>query len=257
MNVTNLVFYSGGLSSAVSALWIRENLPGKLHLLFTDTLSEDQDLYRFLDESIDVIKPDGVTHLTQGMNVWDMFFRERFLGNSRIDPCSKYLKRVPARQWILERYKPENTVLHFGIHWSEEERLVNIKDNWQPFTVRSVLCEIDGLFIDAKDIRKYWETKTDVKVPRLYDMGFAHNNCGGFCIKAGQKHFKNLLDQMPERYNYHAHKEQQIRHYLEKDITILRKQVDGVKHKVTLKEFAQNKGETNETECNSCRCFAI
>ncbi|MEH2030208.1 MAG: hypothetical protein V7K67_11130 [Nostoc sp.] len=249
----NIVFFSGGVSSALTALWIRNNLPGKLHLLFTDTLTEDEDLYRFLDESIDAIAPDGVTHITSGMNVWDVFNKERFLGNSRIDPCSKVLKREPARKWINARYSPEETTLFFGIHWSEEERLSAIKTNWNPYKVRSVMCEPDSFFIDASAIKTTWYEQTGVKIPRLYDMGFTHNNCGGFCIKAGKYHFKKLLQTMPERYDYHANKEEQIRHRLG-DVTILREQRDKTKYRLTMKEFA-SRSEVKELECHSCRCF--
>jgi len=50
--------------------------------------------------------------------------------------------------------------------------------------------------------------KIGIEPPRLYKMGFLHNNCGGFCIKAGQAHFAHLLKTMPDRYKFHEEKEQ-------------------------------------------------
>ncbi len=58
--------------------------------------------------------------------------------------------------------------------------------------------------------------------PRLYAMGFPHNNCGGFCVKAGQAHFALLLRTMPERYAYHEAKENELRAELGWRQTILR-----------------------------------
>ena len=49
-----------------------------------------------------------------------------------------------------------------------------------------------------------------IETPRLYKLGFMHNNCGGFCFKAGMGHFKLLLEKMPERYKYHEEKEQAL-----------------------------------------------
>lgn len=39
-----------------------------------------------------------------------------------------------------------------------------------------------------------------IEIPRLYKLGFSHNNCGGMCIRVGQAHFINLLKTMPERF---------------------------------------------------------
>lgn len=250
----NVVFFSGGVSSALTALYVKKCSEGKLFLLFTDTLTEDEDLYRFLDESIDVIKPDGVTHITSGMNVWDAFHKAKYLGNSRIDPCSRVLKREPAEKWVKERYSPDDTTLFFGIHWSEIERLDAIKRNWEPYQVRSPMCEVDGMPVNNGEIRDIWYKLTGVKIPRLYDMGFTHNNCGGFCCKAGKTHFRKLLEKLPDRYAYHAQKEVQIRAVVG-DRTILREQLNGKKYMLSLEEFAKRENNNNELECTSCQCF--
>ncbi|MBW4678399.1 MAG: phosphoadenosine phosphosulfate reductase family protein [Desmonostoc geniculatum HA4340-LM1] len=250
----NVVFFSGGVSSALTALYVKKCIPGRLFLLFTDTLTEDEDLYRFLDESIDAIKPDGVTHITTGMNVWDAYYKAKYLGNSRIDPCSRMLKREPAKKWIEERYLPENTTLFFGIHWSEEERLSAIKDNWRPYAVRSPMCEFESMYIAGNEIKDIWLRLTNVRIPRLYDMGFTHNNCGGFCCKAGKTHFRRLLEQLPDRYNYHAQKEIEIRRIVG-NRTILREQKNGRKFMLSLEEFAKREKSQDETECISCQCF--
>lgn len=65
----------------------------------------------------------------------------------------------------------------------------------------------------------YWDkckmleelAKVGIKPPRLYAFGFPHNNCGGFCVKAGQAQFARLLERMPERYRFHEEKEQHLR----------------------------------------------
>ena len=93
-------------------------------------------------------------------------------------------------------------------------------------------------------------------------MGFSHNNCGGFCVKAGQKHFKLLLEKMPERYKYHEGKEEELRQFLGKDVSILRKTVKGVKTYMTLRKFresieAEKTAELfKEPETFGCGCFS-
>jgi len=45
-----------------------------------------------------------------------------------------------------------------------------------------------------KDEMMAWLVREGIALPRLYGLGFSHNNCGGFCIKAGQANFKLLLE---------------------------------------------------------------
>jgi hypothetical protein len=85
-----------------------------------------------------------------------------------------------------------------------------------------------------------WLEKEKIKPPRLYGMGFAHNNCGGFCVRSGQAQFKRLLETFPERYAHHEQKEQEMITFLGKDISILRKQVNKDKEKLTMKKLRED-----------------
>ena len=55
----------------------------------------------------------------------------------------------------------------------------------------------------------------------LRRLGFSHNNCGGFCCKAGQGHFAHLLKVLPHVYAEHEAKEEAMRQMLDRDISIL------------------------------------
>lgn len=79
-----------------------------------------------------------------------------------------------------------------------------------------------------------------IKAPRLYEMGFAHNNCGGFCVRGGQSHFINLLKNNRPLYLYHESKELEMQAYLGRtDVTILTRTVKGVEHTLTLRELRE------------------
>ncbi|WP_313639584.1 hypothetical protein [Paenibacillus sp.] len=85
------------------------------------------------------------------------------------------------------------------------------------------------------DLKKY-----GIKAPRLYDMGFSHNNCGGFCVRGGQGHFINLLQENRELYLYHEAKELEMQEYLGKtDITILTRTVRGLDENITLQQLRE------------------
>ena len=250
-----IVSYSGGIGSWATAKRIIER-EGKenVQLVFTDTLMEDEDLYRFLYETVEKFGAEFV-HLKEGRNVWEVFEDNNFLGNSQHDLCSRILKRELFRKWLYANYQPGECVICIGIDWSEFERFDKFRDAYNPYETEAPMLKWP--FISKPDAFDMLEAE-GIKPPRLYDMGFSHNNCGGFCIKAGQGHFKLLLEKMPERFEYHAKKELEIRERIGKDVTILRRTIKGESHKLTLyelKDMVQTKEKIDEEDIGGCACF--
>lgn len=262
-------------------------------LLFADTLMEDEDLYRFLidgvqntlgislgqdvvdDSRIERIPPIGTSErrdyitdlahrasrtpyfkwIVDGRDPWGVFREGRYIGNSRVDPCSLQLKRQLMRRWIERNVDETTATCYIGIDWSEEHRFTKSKKYWKPWTIRAPMCDPPYL---SKEQVLDWMRSEDIRPPRLYDMGFAHNNCGGFCIKAGQGHFKQLLEKMPERFAYHEAREQDMRSMLGKDVTILRQSRNGQTYNLSLKDLRHQveHGETIDTyDIGGCGCL--
>jgi hypothetical protein len=221
--------------------------------MFADTQIEDEDLYRFLYESADNVGGELIT-IEDGRDVWTVFFDNRYLGNSRIDPCSRILKRDLLRAYIEEHYPPETSVIHLGIDWTEEDRYQRAKPRWKPYTVVAPLTHRPYL---SKETMLELLENEGIDPPRLYEYGFPHNNCGGFCVKAGQAQFKLLYKTFPERFMYHAHKEQEIREFLDKDVSILRKMENGVRRNLPLlelKEMVDKDEGIDELDWGGCGC---
>lgn len=253
----HIVFFSGGVGSWMTAKRVIEK-QGKENvvLLFTDTKIEDEDLYRFLD---DTEKHFGIeiTNIADGRDPWEVFKDARFIGNSRIAPCSHILKQKAADKWIKDHFTPDECVLYLGIDWTEEHRIKSPRKNWSPYIVEFPMCEEP--LLSKKDMIEELK-KADIKVPRLYEMGFSHNNCGGFCVRAGQGHFINLLKSMPERYAYHESKEKEMIEYLDRDdVSILTRVKNGIKENLTLKqlreEYERGGDQIDMFDIGGCGCF--
>lgn len=210
--------FSGGVGSWAAAKRIVDRFgPDDVTLLFADTHMEDEDLYRFLFQAVGDVGAK-LTKIADGRTPWEVFFAERFLGNSRIDPCSKILKRELLDRWRNEHCDPSDTTCYLGIDWSEIHRLERTRDRVKPWRYEAPLCEPPYI---SKPMMLDSLKRTGIAVPRLYEMGFAHNNCGGFCVKAGVGHFMLLLAKLPKRYAIHEQKEQEIRDFLKKPVSIL------------------------------------
>ncbi len=253
-NTEHVVSFSGGLGSFMAAKRvIDKHGVDATTLLFTDTLTEDEDLYRFLNDTENFFGIK-ITQIKDGRDIWQVFNDVKFMGNSRIDPCSKHLKRELAKRWMRKNVNPANSVLHFGIGWDEINRMTAIKKNWHPYQVSAPLTE-PPLLTKADMINELEEI--GIKPPRLYEMGFAHNNCGGFCVKTGQAQFALLLKQMPERYAYHENKQEQLFERIGKHGFIRMTRNKKMQY-MTLKEFRQHveaKGQIDKHDIGGCACF--
>ncbi len=231
----HVVMFSGGVGSwAAAKRVVAKHGTEDVVLLFADTLMEDEDLYRFIDEAA---KNVGVpiTRLCEGRTPWQVFRDVRFLGNSRIDPCSRILKRELLDKWRNANCDPSDTVIYLGIDWSEQHRLARLLPRVAPWKYEAPMCESPYL---TKNGMLSWLNAEGIATPRLYDMNMPHNNCGGFCVKAGQAQFLNLLKVMPERYAFHEAQEEAIREELG-DVSILTDRRGGDKTPLTLKELRE------------------
>ena len=253
----HVVSLSGGVGSWETAKRVAaKHGTADLYLLFADTRIEDESLYKFLVQGAANVGGKLIC-LAEGRDPWQVFFDVRFLGNSRVDPCSKILKRDVINAWIQENCDPEDTTVYVGIDWTEEHRFGPIRDRYAALGWRyeAPLCEPPYMTKKEMFVRAELE---GLEIPRLYDLDFAHNNCGGFCVKAGQAHFANLLAKLPERYAYHEGKEQDIRRQLGKDVAILRDRRGGKSRPMTLQEFrmrVQAGGDYDKFEVGGCGCF--
>ena len=247
---------SGGVGSFFAARrTLERHGPENVTLLFADVKMEDEDLYRFLDDCERWLA-HPVTRIAEGRDPWQVFADVKYLGNTRIDPCSRVLKRDFLRSWAEEHHPDaSNATIVIGIDWTEEHRLKQAAGRYEPYGVWAPLCEPP--YIDKAQML---QELADIGIaePRLYGMGFPHNNCGGFCIKAGQAQFKMLLEKMPDRYAYHEQKEQEMRELLGKDVAILRDRRGGDTKPLTLAELRRRvEAETDETDphdLGGCGC---
>ena len=97
-----------------------------------------------------------------------------------------------------------------------------------------------------------------IRPPRLYELGFPHNNCGGFCIKAGQAHFAHLWKTLPDRFLYHEAQEEALRCHLGKNVAILRDRRGGEVTPLTLRELrlrVEGEKQFDLFEWGGCGCF--
>lgn len=261
-NIKHLCMFSSGACSWLEAkrTVAKHGLDG-VCLLFADVKGystnphdgEDEDNYRFLDQAAKNIGAPLV-RITKGVSVWQHFFNERMMGNSRAPICSVDLKREILDRWQEENCDPKTTTLHFGINWDESHRLESLREMKKPWVVESLMCEPPYLN-KLQIIQKLHDE--GICPPRLYSAGYPHANCGGFCVKGGQAQFALLLRTNRERYLYHEANEERFRKLIGKDVSIMKDRKGGITKTLTMKELRERidqQKEFDKFEWGGCGC---
>src|SRR3990167_1123824 len=136
----HVVPFSGGVASWMAAKRVAERHgTADMTLLFADTRMEDEDLYRFIVQAASNVGAPLVV-LADGRTPWGVFNDERFLGNSRIDPCSKILKRKLLDKWRDANMNQLTDVNYVGLDWTELHRVERLLPRVVPWRYAAPLC---------------------------------------------------------------------------------------------------------------------
>jgi len=185
----NIVALSGGESSAAVAVLIRDLAPV---LYFNDTKWEHPDLYRYLADLADYLKTP-ITEDSDGRNPEELFRDNHSLANNRMPFCSRVLKAER-----LQKFARPGDQLYFGIGVHEIHRAARIRAIYTALGINSHFPLIDKN-LDAEGARKIM-AETGIKRPKMYAMGFEHNNCSGGCVRQGARQWRHLLRIAPDIY---------------------------------------------------------
>lgn len=196
----------------------------------------------------------GLVWISEGRTPWDVFRDVRFIGNSRVDPCSKILKRDFLDRWMDANCDSESTIQYFGLDANEEHRFESLKRRRFGWTIKAPLIE-KGIF---KEFIEAELAKEGIKQSRSYDAGFAHDNCSNTCIKAGQAQWEKTLRLTPLTFNYAENEERRTMvHIGRDDIGVLRDRRGGETKRISLATFRErvHAGEkVDKFDWGGCGC---
>lgn len=207
----HVISVGGGISSTwllvdrVIAKYGKENCEAVICAL----ANEHPDLWRLVsavEKKYDIeIKRIGLNNKVY--DIWDIFFYTGRMGSIVADPCSRTLKREVIAAYMKTNHAPADTVLHVGITAGEIDRMLSITRNWKKngYKVEADLADEPALTRE-KQI-ELCEGEFGF-VPALYKMGIPHNNCSGFCVKAGHGAMARLLFYDRKIFMYHETMEQ-------------------------------------------------
>lgn len=201
--------FSGGVPSAIMveriiARYGRENVM----IWFADVLSEDDDLYRFVDDCMERWQ-GSIYYYTHGKKPLDVAQDKQMIPCDLHCPCSYELKVKPFRSFI--KAMPSLPTVYIGLEAHETKRLASVRKSYKEAIPQAV---VEYPLLWHEEPRPMLQVCSDdlgIEPPRLYKLGFKHNNCGGACVRQGVKEWVRLGYHFPERFAQYEQWEQEQR----------------------------------------------
>jgi len=208
--------FSGGLCSFWAAYrnvqeFGRENNV----LLFSDTLVESPELYEFNSRASDLLGVP-ITRVSLELTPWQLFRREKMIGNNRFPICSVMLKREPMDEWSEVNYNLDSTqhdalkesaAISLGFDWTEAHRTQAMRDSHPTWDIRAPMQQ-EPIWDKCK--MQHEAKKLCLPISSAYREGLPHDNCGGRCVRAGISHWAHLLKIRPEAFAEWEREEKQL-----------------------------------------------
>ena len=85
--------------------------------------------------------------------------------------------------------------------------------------------------------------QSGIKLPKMYDLGYNHNNCIG-CVKGGKGYWNKIRKDYPEHFNKMAKIERKIEHSIFRDME--------TNERIWLDELPEDAGNFKTEEPISC-----
>lgn len=249
----HVISLSGGIGSYFTLKRVLEKQNKEdVIAVFCDVCNEDTDLYRFINDIENKFNIKVLT-LSDGRTPVELAKEEKFLYNSRVANCSKILKSRVFNNWL--KTLDEECTLYFGIDFTEMHRCNALEKHYKKYKCEFPMCKKPYLYKhEMIELLK----KDNIEIPRLYKLGFSHNNCRGMCFKGGIGHFKKLLEKDRQTFIEFEKEEQNIIKIIGKDVAILKRKGKPFTLK-QLREIVDNEPEQLTLfECQDiggCGCF--
>lgn len=201
--MNKVAWFSGGVASAVTCYLALQEDP-TCDIVFLDTLNEDDDTYRFMDDcerwygkSIERVQ-DGRTPI----DIWE--WKLGFNFPNVVSPCTEHLKIKMRQKFQKEKLYQEH---FFGFDVTEAKRAFSFKKHNPELKGRFPLIERE---LTKEMCFEIVET-AGIQLPYSYRIGFNNNNClKTGCINGGIGYWREFRNKFPDRFEFTASLEHKI-----------------------------------------------
>ena len=202
-----IVWFSCGAASAIASMYAVKKYDN-CDIVYCDTGGEHQSNKKFL---IDIEKLIGkeikVLKNLKYKDHFEVFKKEKYLQGIRGARCTTELKKK-----LRLNYQRPDDIHIFGYTLEEKSRAEKFEHYNPELFVDWILIEKGITKENCLGI--LWQK--GIKLPKMYELGYNHNNCIG-CVKGGMGYWNQIRKDFPEHFNKMAEIERNIEHSIFRD----------------------------------------
>lgn len=204
-------------------------------IIYTHVANQHPDSLRFLHDCERILgRKITILQSDRFRDVDDVIERTRCINTPHGAPCTSKLKRDVRKEW--EQNNPDHHIYVWGFDRNEVGRAKRIQKAMSDYDHEFPLIERDISKEDAHGMAE----RLGLKRPKMYDLGYANNNCIG-CVKGGMGYWNKIRQDFPEVFDRRARQEREIGHSCIKG--------------VFLDELLPDQGNMNQEVMEECGIF--
>jgi len=196
-----------GGGSAVATMYAVKKYEN-CEVVYCDTGGEHPSNHKFLlDIQKEIGKKITILKNDKYKDHFDVFEKTRYLNGIKGARCTTELKKK-----LRIKYQRPDDIHIFGYTLEEKNRA----ERFESFNPE---LKVDWVLIE-KGITKenclgiLWQK--GIKLPKMYDLGYNHNNCIG-CVKGGMGYWNQIRKDFPEHFKKMSEIERKINHSIFRD----------------------------------------
>jgi 3'-phosphoadenosine 5'-phosphosulfate sulfotransferase (PAPS reductase)/FAD synthetase len=201
-----VVWFSCGASSAIACMYAIKKYKD-CKIVYCDTGGEHESNYDFLLDVQGLIGQEII--ILKNENYKDHFevFKTGYLNGVYGAKCTTELKKK-----LRLKYQEPDDIHIFGYTIEEKSRATKFEYNNPELFVDWVLIEKGITKENCLGI--LWQK--GIKLPKMYELGYNHNNCIG-CVKGGMGYWNQIRKDFPKHFKKMAKIERDINHSIFRD----------------------------------------
>jgi len=194
-------WFSCGAASAYATYLASKKYP-ELTVVYCKVVQEHPDNLKFISDYTEKtgINVTILEHEKFRGDIFEVFRNRKFIKGATGAPCTLVLKKGLRKDFQL----PDDIQI-FGYTIEEYERRNTFIDS-NPEVI------LDDILIDNKVTKKdclKWLLDFGFTLPKMYQLGYANNNCIG-CVKGGMGYWNAIRKDFPEAFDKMAKFEREI-----------------------------------------------
>ena len=200
--IRTVVWFSCGAASAVAAKYAVKKYKN-CEIVYCDTGGEHpsnkqflKDVEKWIGKDITILK----NHKYE--DHFDVFEKTKYLYGNLGSRCTVELKKK-----LRLDYQRADDIHILGYTYDEKGRADKFENRNPELSVDWILVE--NQITKENCLGIIWQS--EIKMPKMYDLGYNHNNCIG-CVKGGMGYWNKIRKDFPDHFNRMAKIERKIGH---------------------------------------------